>query len=372
MEWSALSCLLFAIFLSVEAQSAVSLPQRVKKKFSDLKELLQEGDSQLKERIEEGLEHVKEQRKEGDRRLKEELDEDVEWLKERQDKRQRQTEDEVAEGEAKMNKEITELKEEFGKLRDSIKQWTQPSSAVDDLRQQMSDFQAELKSTKQQLQTVQEEIRFLKASDVDKEERLNSTQAGLKTTQEKLQTTQDQIGSLKASDDGSLFIRWGHGQCPSSTSLVYSGVAGGSGYGKPGGGSNYLCLVMTPQVDNTTLPSAPSYLYGAEYQDVPGRDNQDVVCSVCRAPQATTLMIPATRTCPSGWTAQYRGHIMATNQNHRGRTEFVCVDEGREYRQGGEADRDGALFYPVLTICISLPCPPFAEKKVLTCVVCSV
>ncbi|XP_076454957.1 uncharacterized protein LOC143289749 [Babylonia areolata] len=302
--------------------------------------------------------------------------------------------------------------------------------ASDVVKEEMlNSTQAGLETTQNQLQTTQEEVGSLMASDVDKEQRLNSTQAGLEKTQNQLQTTQnqlqstqnqlqstqnqlqstqnqlqstqnqlqstqnqlqstqnqlqsirnqlqstqEQIGSLKASDVGSSFVRWGHGQCPSSTSLVYSGVAGGSWYKNTGGGSNFLCLGMTPEMDNTTLPSAFSGVHGAEYQAVPGRDNQDVVCSVCRAPQATTLMIPATRTCPSGWTAQYRGYIMAGLWEQKGRTDFVCVDENREYRQGGGADKNGALFYPVATWCASsLPCPPYVDRKVVTCVVCSV
>ncbi|XP_076455373.1 uncharacterized protein LOC143289974 [Babylonia areolata] len=477
MEWTALSHVVLAIFLSIEAESAVSFPpedrslspdpsalydERVMKLLSDLKELFQEGDSHLKERIEEGLGHVKEQRKEGDERLKEELDEDVEWLKERQDKRQRQTEDEVAEGEAVMNKEITELKEAFGKLRDSVMHCTQLNSAMtkdlkqqmsdfqaelnstqdqlqttqdqlhttQDLKQQMSDFQAELNSTQDQLQTTQEQlhttqdlkqqmsdfqaelnstqdqlhttqdqlhttqdqlhttqdqlhttqdqlhttqdqIHSLRASNVATEERLNSTQADLVTAQEQLQTAQDQVDSLKAIDVGSTYIRWGHSACPATSDLVYSGVAGGVWHTDSGGASNYLCLVMTPEVDNTTRSSAHTYVYGVEYQGVPGRDNQDAVCSVCRAPQSTTHMIPATRTCPSGWTAQYRGYLMAASWSEK-RTEFVCVDEEREYRHGGQADRDGALLYPVVAGCSSsLLCPPYVHDKVVTCVVCS-
>ncbi|XP_076455216.1 uncharacterized protein LOC143289890 [Babylonia areolata] len=174
MEWTALSCVVFAIFLSIKAEPVVSSAQyentlvkeRVNEMYSNLKELLKEGDSHLKKLIEEGLEHVKEQRKDGDERLKEELDEDVEWLKERQDKRRRQTEDELADVEAKTNKEITELTEAFEDLqnRGSGKQWQQPNCAnTEDLMQQMSDFRSELNSTTQRLYAAEEEIRSLSA-----------------------------------------------------------------------------------------------------------------------------------------------------------------------------------------------------------------
>ncbi|XP_076454535.1 uncharacterized protein LOC143289450 [Babylonia areolata] len=360
MEWTVVSCVLFAIFLSIKAEPVVtssspedkSLPPALVNQAlsvraeAQLTLMCSQGGAGKKKKkrpkamscklpgpLNAGdLTREKEEREEEDRKLKEELGEFKAWVTKELDKGQ-----EEPTGGALANKEITELKEAFGKLQDSVKQAAQQSSAVDDLKQQMSDFQAELKSTQQQLQTAP-----------------------------------GQLSSPNASGGGSLFIRWGHGQCPSSTSLVYSGVAGGSWYRSSGGGSNYLCLGMTPETEDTPLSLATTGLHGAEYQNVPGRDDQDVVCSVCRAPQATTLMIPATRTCPSGWTAQYTGYLMTGYWNHRGRTEFVCVDEGREFRQGGGANKNGALFYPSIIHCGSLPCPPYAANKVVTCVVCSV
>ncbi|XP_076455386.1 uncharacterized protein LOC143289981 [Babylonia areolata] len=436
MERTVLWCILFAIFLSLGAEPVVSSPQednpptpapaalysygkpdiqllrdsvehgdslvkeRVKQLYDNLKEQLKEGDSHLKERIVEGLAYVKEERKEGDERLKEELDEDVAWLKERLARGRRQMEEELAEGEEKMNEEITELKKAFEKLRDSVKQWTQ-SAAIEELKQRVSNVQAELSSTqhqlqtnqqqmgttekelhttRQQMQTADEQIRSLKASAVENEETLQTTQQKMDSTQQELNTTLqhlhsalDQIRSLKASSAaGSTFVRWGRTTCPNNTSLVYSGVAGGTWYGHTGGASNYLCLVMEPDLDNAAPPSLHNWLYGAEYELVDGNHEQDVVCSVCRASQATTIMIPATRACPAGWSTQYKGYLMSEFWKHKGRTEYVCVDEASESRQGGHENKNGALFYHVVTQCGSLPCPPYVDSKIVTCVVCSV
>eukprot|EP00745_Piridium_sociabile_P002941 TRINITY_DN11796_c0_g1_i7.p1 TRINITY_DN11796_c0_g1~~TRINITY_DN11796_c0_g1_i7.p1 ORF type:complete len:131 (-),score=25.44 TRINITY_DN11796_c0_g1_i7:324-716(-) len=129
---------------------------------------------------------------------------------------------------------------------------------------------------------------------------------------------------------------------------------------------------MDPQLDNkTAVPNGISMLHGVEYEYIQGQSNQDAVCSVCRAPQATTLMIPATLTCPAGWTTQYKGHLVSERHDHNGRTEHVCLDEAREHRAGGDADNNGALFYHVITQCGSLPCPPYVNSKLVTCVVCS-
>ncbi|KAL8597501.1 hypothetical protein ACOMHN_047728 [Nucella lapillus] len=213
---------------------------------------------------------------------------------------------------------------------------------------------------KNELQTAQDELRSfrVKVNGLD-----SSRQQSL---QESSDIEQHDFGAV-----GSTFIRWGRARCPDNTSLVYSGVAGGSWYQHSGGASNYLCLVMDPQLDNTTLPDNPNYVYGVEYQVVKGHHQQDAVCSVCRAPQASTLMIPATLTCPAGWTTQYRGHLVSEKADHKGRTEYVCLDEDRENRFGGHANQNGALMYHVGTKCGSLPCPPYVDSKVVTCVVCS-
>ncbi|XP_076455193.1 uncharacterized protein LOC143289873 [Babylonia areolata] len=459
MAWTALSCVVFVIFLSFKAEPVVSSPQenkslspdpaalynngqsvregallrlqdymkqgdtiikeRVNDLYSNLKEQLKEGDKLLKERIEEGLTHEKGERKEGDERLKEELDEDVDWLKAKVDKERRRVEDELAEGEEKTNKETADLKEAFEKLRDYVKRCTQPISAMnEDLKRQMSDFQAELNSTKHQLQTTEEKLQSTQDQLQTTRDQLQSTQDQLQTTRDQLQTTQDQlqttqdqlqttqdqlqttrdqlqstkdqlqttqettqqqlqttkeqISALKASNVGSSFVRWGHATCPQNTSLVYSGVAAGAWHGHTGSGSNYLCVVMTPEIDNTPYPRSHTTLHGVEYEGVDGHTNQDAVCSVCHATQTTTLMIPGTRTCPSGWSSQYRGHLMAARHDGKGRTEYICVDEAKANRPGGSEDKDGARLYHVISRCgYSLPCPPYVNSKVVTCVVCS-
>lgn len=170
---------------------------------------------------------------------------------------------------------------------------------------------------------------------------------------------------------GSTFIRWGRSTCPSNSHLVYSGVAGGSYYGHSGGGVNHLCLTSSPQFDNTPLSSYYGLLYGSEYDHMPGYHNEDVPCCVCRAPQSTTIMVPATRTCPSGMTAQYYGHLASHYYGNAAGIDFVCLDQHPEDRPSGQDDHPSNLFTYTFTKCGSLPCPPYAENKAVTCVVCS-
>ncbi|XP_078697937.1 uncharacterized protein LOC144925718 [Branchiostoma floridae x Branchiostoma belcheri] len=181
----------------------------------------------------------------------------------------------------------------------------------------------------------------------------------------------------------SVYVRWGRKTCPTNhgTELIYSGVAGGSAHDQPGGGTNYQCLPTDPQWGRYQdgVQRGKAYMYGAEYQlgtNIPfgstSLHDNDVPCAVCYVPtRGSKLMIPARNTCYSGWTREYHGYLMAGKYNHPGSKEYVCVDEQPEVMPGGQADQNGALFYPVEARCGSLPCPRYEEGRELTCVVCT-
>jgi hypothetical protein len=82
-------------------------------------------------------------------------------------------------------------------------------------------------------------------------------------------------------------------------------------------------------------------------------------------------MIPGTNVCTSGWTKQYDGFLVAAWHSRPSRTEYVCVDSVMEGRPGSNANLNGALFYFTQTKCGSLPCGPYQNNKIVTCVVCS-
>ena len=174
---------------------------------------------------------------------------------------------------------------------------------------------------------------------------------------------------------GTVYVRWGHDQCPSSAQRVYSGRAGGSHYKSSGGGSNPQCLPLDPAY----LRSLSGYngiagIYGAEYETSSfnrASNNYDVPCAVCYVSQRSTVyMIPAKYTCPSGWTREYYGYLMAERYTHI-RSQFTCIDNTFKTVVGSAANKDGLLFYPVEGTCGSLPCPPYEQAKELTCAVCT-
>jgi hypothetical protein len=84
-------------------------------------------------------------------------------------------------------------------------------------------------------------------------------------------------------------------------------------------------------------------------------------------------MVPVTNVCPSGWTQEYTGFIMAQDGlDNRSGTEYICVDAAIEGLMGtANTNNDEHVLYFTKTYCGSLSCPPFVNNQVAPCVVCS-
>ena len=188
-------------------------------------------------------------------------------------------------------------------------------------------------------------------------------------------------GDKEERNGGTVYVRWGHDQCPSTAKLVYSGRVGGSYY-THGGGTNPQCLPLNPNFPTPIRgeQAARALMYGAEYQTettssshIHGRNDLDIPCAVCHATDRTAVyMVPAKNTCPSGWTKEYYGYLMAGRHNdgHQ-RFQFTCVDTALKPVTGSSANKQGMLFYFVEGRCGSLPCPPYDNTRELSCVVCT-
>ena len=189
-------------------------------------------------------------------------------------------------------------------------------------------------------------------------------------------------GDKEERNGGTVYVRWGHNQCPSTAQLVYSGRAGGPQWNQAGGGSNPQCLPLDP---NFLTPISGNQqwralMYGAEYETVTysnshvhGRQDTDVPCAVCHVSNRNAVyMVPAKYTCPSGWTREYYGYLMSSHHgSNRHRTQYTCIDTAFKSVVGSSADKNGLLFYFVEGRCGSLPCPPYDNTKELSCAVCT-
>ena len=176
-----------------------------------------------------------------------------------------------------------------------------------------------------------------------------------------------------------MYVRWGHDSCPSTgAQLVYSGRAGGADHRSKGGGTNPQCLPLDPNyLKYQTGKQSYSLIYGSQYAFtdaiVPNSHNTDVPCAVCYVPTRTTLyMMPAKYTCPSGWTTEYYGYLMAERDHPvHYRSQYTCIDNTLKPVTGTIHGHLGLYFHLVEGRCGSLPCPPYEETKELTCAVCT-
>ena len=184
-------------------------------------------------------------------------------------------------------------------------------------------------------------------------------------------------GDKEERNAGTVYVRWGHDQCPSTTQLVYSGRAGGSNWNQGGGGSNPQCLPLDPDflvpiggfeyraeifgaIYEAAHTSSTSPAYNRHFRGAP--------CAVCYVTQRTTVfMVPGKYTCPSGWTREYYGYLMAEHRTH-GRSQYTCVDNALKT---GSKLSNGMVFHFVEGRCGSLPCPPYDNSKELSCAVCT-
>ena len=184
---------------------------------------------------------------------------------------------------------------------------------------------------------------------------------------------------------GVTFTRWGRGDCPTGTSLVYSGFAAGGAYNQGGSGANTLCLTNAPTWLNfSDVNQNGALVYGTEYETAGyglasatpfnSLNDANAPCAVCLDTSADIeLMIPGTAACPSGWNQRVRGYLMATFYT-QGDSEFVCVDENATSSgAGGTGDENGNLWYPTEAECGSLPCGAgrYVQDRELTCSVCT-
>ena len=194
-------------------------------------------------------------------------------------------------------------------------------------------------------------------------------------------TRQADDSPCKDGDDGCAnsgngvvtYVRWGNATCPSTASILYSGVVGGSWYTHHGAAVDPLCLPHDPQyLLHQSGYQGSAYLYGAEYQlggPFDQSNDRNVPCAVCEVNGRTNkLMIPSHYNCPTDWTREYYGYLMAGRHNQAAPTKYTCMDKSLAQVSGSGGNTDGYLFYTVEAVCNHfIPC----GDKELTCVVCT-
>ena len=159
---------------------------------------------------------------------------------------------------------------------------------------------------------------------------------------------------------------------------MYEGIVAGNKWDESGS-STHLCLHTQPNFLATTPGKQTwgrTYLSAVEYQ---GRHhppafgnlrNHDVPCAVCYSSGRTaTITIPGRTSCPSSWTREYFGYLMAARHGYKSRAPF-CIDINAESVPGNAANHPAAELFFMETTCNGL-CPPYVNGAEVTCAVCT-
>ena len=151
-----------------------------------------------------------------------------------------------------------------------------------------------------------------------------------------------------------------------------------------GGGANYLCLPKDPEYLHY-IPGQEIYraaLNSVEYKFLSDNaspasilsnmHNHDGPCAVCYTPnRIAKLMIPAKINCPSSWTREYYGYLMASRKGLNYRSNFICIDNNLESVPGSQPGIEPSTIYFTESTCNGLPCPPYVSGREITCAVCT-
>ena len=167
-------------------------------------------------------------------------------------------------------------------------------------------------------------------------------------------------------------------ECPNDTTLVYAGIAAGTKFDIKGGTSNTLCMPKQPEyMSEQTIYILSNALHGVEYDtnDSPFHHlyQANMPCALCYTDEkTTTFLYPARFTCPQGWHAEYTGY-MATQLQHPSaqKQDTICLDKDAIPISGSGASTDPSVVYTMHISCNGLPCPPYVERRALTCAICS-
>ena len=229
----------------------------------------------------------------------------------------------------------------------------------------------------QVIEMLQQELSTAKPSEVGFPSKTEEQENGFPSVNEVSEVQEEETAEEEGYRAGVVYTRWGKRTCPRTARLVYFGVAAGAHYSHPGTAANYICLPHNPEYYRSGARGRyPAYVYGAEYEtwgsSLNRLGNHNVPCAVCEARKQAMLMIPAKINCPSRWTREYNGWLMASYYGHKSPKMFVCVDKNPDVQRGQAGSHDGALFYHAQTgTCHGLDCPPYVVNKDLACVVCT-
>lgn len=187
---------------------------------------------------------------------------------------------------------------------------------------------------------------------------------------------------------GSIYTRWGRSTCLENAKLIYKGQMVGPDVYSAGGGSNFQCLPMDPDLAPSEAGEGsifnqlrPTYVVSNE-KSGPLAHSQHLPCAVCEANQRVSqVTMPGKSRCPDEWSLEYSGYLMspATTWPNDHKMEYVCIDSAPESISSKRGSITtpwyGEALYYATAQCSGDSrldiCPPYKDNQPLQCVICT-
>lgn len=109
-----------------------------------------------------------------------------------------------------------------------------------------------------------------------------------------------------------------------------AGFMAGTGHTAVGGGVNQQCLPVNPEYNLFSNGGSASIISGAEYETHQSgineaAHNQNVPCARCYSTKSAVMMLPAKRTCPTGWSKEYEREDESMTRACKLEFKYYCL-----------------------------------------------
>jgi hypothetical protein len=177
--------------------------------------------------------------------------------------------------------------------------------------------------------------------------------------------------SPSVSGSGSVFTRWGNGEAPLGTSLLYSGFAYASGYTT----ASSLTPIVIDNGDPDVIPTTGDvgHFYPLAIGPEPTFPSGNpawryIKGAVCYA-DSPVFIKWGSHNPPSGWSIIYRGYALSNSYSTSGTIGPICVD-WENFDNSVDAYESQAVFIGGIQTVVTAPGDEALLQKWVRCAVC--
>ena len=147
---------------------------------------------------------------------------------------------------SKMGQNINEVTAEVQPLKNVLQMGQNLSHVTREVQSLKNALEPEVNQMSQNLSDVTAEVQSLKNILEPEVNQMSQRLSEVAAEVQSLKNANSQQDQAIQQAGTSTFVRWGRSVCPSSTELVYSGVAGSAWYDDSGSTTTAFCLPLNP------------------------------------------------------------------------------------------------------------------------------